>query len=141
MNRTEFDTLRPLCKHCQGACEVRPGSGPGPGEDRGVYCTVCGQYQLWLAKDRAEERRPKLKVGTIPQVWAAWGEHCAHCGLNTAQLEVLGLARTVQHVPPYKEQGDTGQLIPLCDWCQQDSASRMKRLETLVARLTARVVP
>ena len=138
MNRQEFEAQRPACKHC-GNVELTIGPGPGPDEERGVRCQSCGQFQFWLAKDRAQERRPRLKAGTIPDVWAAWGETCAHCGLTSPALVMLGIGRTVQHTPPYKAEGEQGQLIPLCDWCQQDSATRMKRLETLVARITKRL--
>ena len=139
MTHAEFNTLHPVCKNCQSACEVRETSPVHTGG--AVYCTGCGQFQFWLAKDRTEERRPRLKAGTIAQIWAAWGETCAHCGLGSAALIQLGIGRTVQHTPPYKAAGETGQLIPLCDWCQQDSATRMKRLESLLARIMKQLGP
>ena len=51
-------------------------------------------------------------------------------------LSVLGVGLTIQHVPPFKGTEKDENLIPLCNWCQQDSASKMKRLETLVKRLS-----
>ena len=140
VKRSEFEERKPelACSKCgsprlsiRDDCpEVHPGGGVWCGDEG------CGRFQYWLGKDRAENHRPRLKSGTIDQVWDAWGSHCAHCGLSREYLSVLGIGLTVQHVPPFKENEKDENLIPLCNWCQQDSASKMKRLETLVKRLS-----
>ena len=139
MNRTEFFVERKsrTCAYChQPYLEFRESDTHLGG---GVWCRYCGRFQFWLSKDRADAHRPKLKQGTIPEVWEAWGGHCAHCGLSKSHLSVLGIGFTVQHCPPFKEVEEDRYLIPLCAWCQQDSASRMKRLETLVKRLSSKM--
>jgi hypothetical protein len=55
--------------------------------------------------------------------------------MSEADLDFLGVGRTVQHCPPFVEVGHDANFIPLCDWCQQQSASWMKRLQSLVNRL------
>jgi hypothetical protein len=133
MRRAEFEANPTPCKFCGGQPQVREHEQHPGG---GVWCAECGRHQFWLSKDRAEAHRPALKRGTIQQVWDAWSNHCAHCGLNESDLEFLGIARTVQHVPPFKDAGhDAAFFIPLCDWCQQQSASWMKRLHSLINRL------
>jgi hypothetical protein len=133
MNRSEYDANPTACKNCGGQTEVREHTQHPGG---GVWCIgECRRFQFWLAMDRAEHHRPALKRGTIPQVWNAWGNCCAHCGLTEADLEFLGIGRTVQHVPPFVEAGHDANYIPLCDWCQQQSASWMKRLQSLVSRM------
>ena len=135
MTRSEFEKNQKAmtCKFCGEYALGLENSPQHPGG--GIRCGSCGKFQFWLAKDRAEDYRPKLPRGTSPQVWSSWGGCCAHCGLSERQLSLLGIGRTIQHVPPFKETHQTEYLIPLCDWCQQDSATRMKRLQTLVQRL------
>lgn len=126
----------PPCVRCGStAQEIRP-KPYTPGQNA-LYCGKCGAWIKWLPKDKNHqpEKRPKLKAGTTKEVWDNARGHCAHCGLSTEYLELLGLERTVQHVPPYKINGHEGYLIPLCSWCQQDSARTMKKLETIVSRL------
>lgn len=91
----------------------------------------------WLSQQEAYDRRPKRPSGdpTVEEVWEANGNHCAHCGLSAQQIEFLGIGKTKQHVVPFKDEGKDGPLIPLCAWCQQDSAAQMKRLTALIARL------
>ena len=139
MNKAEFENTRESmsCKFCGERTLEFEESTQHPGG--GIRCRSCGRHNFWLAKDRAENYRPKLPQGTLPQVWQGWGKHCAHCGLSEDKLSFLGIGKTVQHVPPFKESGHTEHLIPLCDWCQQDSASKMKRLETLVKRLSEKL--
>jgi hypothetical protein len=89
-----------------------------------------------LSIDRAEYHRPALKRGTTKQVWSAWGNYCSHCGLSESQLAFLGIGKTTQHCPPFKEAGhEDAFFIPLCTWCQQHSATTMKQLGSLVSRL------
>ena len=138
VRRAEFEERKYelACTHCGSASlSVRDDHNiihPGGG----VWFEECNRFQYWLGKDRAENHRPRLKSGTIDQVWDAWGSHCAHCELSREYLSVLGVGLTVQHVPPFKGTGKDEYLIPLCNWCQQDSATKMKRLETLVKRLS-----
>lgn len=100
-----------------------------------LFCKTCGRHQRYLGKLKQPDKRPKLKAGTVGEVWAASADHCAHCGLDGETLDTLGLWRTVQHVPPFVVNGHDGYLIPLCNWCQQHSASEMKRLKSLIERL------
>lgn len=100
-----------------------------------LYCKTCNRNQRFLGQGKHPDKRPKLKRGTLDEVWEAASGHCAHCGLNESDLEMLGLHRTVQHVPPFAVNGHEGYLIPLCSWCQQNSASEMKRLKSLIDRL------
>jgi hypothetical protein len=72
---------------------------------------------------------------SIEKVWEAGGNCCAHCGLGAEKIELLGLQRTRQHCPPFKENGHEGYFIPLCSWCQQHSATKMKQLESMIDRL------
>ena len=140
--RDEFEAAKHQieCKWChEPALTVEPPRVDYEGGGR-VVCTACNRLQFTLKKDRAEPRRPKLKSGTTEQVWAAWGDCCSHCGIKSDDLEFLGLSRTVQHAPPYKDVGEGGQLIPYCSWCQQDSNSRMLRITALLDRLTQRLL-
>lgn len=100
-----------------------------------LFCRSCGRHQRYLGQSTQPKKRPKLASGTLDEVWAESGGVCAHCGLNEDTLEILGLHRTVQHVPPFAVNGHEGYLIPLCNWCQAHSAIEMKRLTALVERL------
>ena len=101
-----------------------------------LFCVGCGLHQRYLSQKANIKKRPPLPRGTATEVWAGSDGHCAHCGLDSETLELLGLEKTVQHVPPFCVNGHEGYAIPLCSWCQQDSASRMRRLQSLVDRLT-----
>lgn len=102
-----------------------------------LYCGKCNGWIKWLSKKKNEQpKRPRLKNGTIDEVWADSENHCAHCNLSSEHIDLLGLQKTVQHVPAYKDSGHSGYLIPLCSWCQQHSASRMKQLESMIKRLS-----
>jgi len=101
-----------------------------------LFCKTCGRHQRFLAKTKQPDSRPKLKAGTVDKVWKGSFDHCAHCGLDGETLETLGLWRTIQHVPPFGVNGHEGYLIPLCNWCQQHSASEMKRFTSLIDRLS-----
>jgi hypothetical protein len=100
-----------------------------------LYCISCGRHQRYLAQSSQGTNRPKLKAGTLDEVWAEARGHCAHCGLSSEMLEILGLHRTIQHVPPFAVDGHEGYKIPLCSWCQAHSATEMKKLSSLVERL------
>jgi hypothetical protein len=103
----------------------------------GLYCRPCGDRWIkWIPKSEQPNKRPKLTSGTADEVWAESKGYCAHCGLSEEQIEFLGLQRTVGHVPPFKVDGHDGYVIPLCSWCQQHSATQLKQLEALIARLT-----
>lgn len=101
-----------------------------------LYCKACLRYQCFLSKGKQPDKRPKLAKGTVDEVWQESSGHCAHCGLGEEMIDTLGLQRTIQHVPPFMVNGHEGYLIPLCSWCQQHSASEMKRLTSLIDRLT-----
>jgi hypothetical protein len=120
------------CNSCKtvGTLSMRP----KPPHHIELYCRVCGKYQMYLKQNNQPNKRPKLDRGTSSETWEAWGNCCAHCGLHKDTLEILGVGLTVQHVPPFKENGHQN-LIPYCDWCQQRSASEMKRLTSMVERL------
>jgi hypothetical protein len=136
MTRGEFNSSSIACKFCGASdLEIRE-SQQHPGG--GIWCRGCGRHQFWLSIDRAESHRPALKRGTTEQVWNAWGNCCAHCGLSESELARLGIGRTVQHCPPFAEANHNANFIPLCDWCQQQSASWMKRLKSLLDRLIER---
>ena len=113
--------VRPVCPSCQSVTPLR-----------GVQ---------WLRKRNANDRKPVRPSGdpTTEEVWQANGNHCAHCGLSAAQVEFLGIGKSKQHVIPFKDAGEDGPLIPLCSWCQQDAASQMKRLQSLIGRLSAKM--
>lgn len=100
-----------------------------------LYCKACNRHQKYLKQSKQPNKRPKLARGTLDEVWEGASGHCAHCGLDESILKTLGLHRTVQHVPPFTTNGHEGYLIPLCSWCQQHSASEMKRLTSLIERL------
>ena len=113
--------VRPVCPSCRSATPLA-----------GIQ---------WLRKRSAEERKP-VRPGADPtteEVWQANGNHCAHCGLSGEHVEFLGIGKSKQHVLPFKDGGEEGPLIPLCRWCQQDSASQMKRLQSLIARLAEKM--
>lgn len=120
------------CPHCGSEDLYLEEQGPQIAQ----RCNPCGgRWLKWVPKSEQPAKRPKLLHGTTEEVWAKAGGHCAHCGLSTENIEILGLQRTVQHVPPFKVNGHEGYLIPLCSWCQQHSATKMKQLESLIARL------
>lgn len=101
-----------------------------------LYCISCNRHQRYLSKKKKPDVRPREPRGLLDEVWQEAKGHCAHCGLHESTLELLGVGRTMQHVPPFKVNGHDGYRIPLCDWCQQHSAGQMKRLEALVNRLS-----
>lgn len=140
MTRSEFEQARGSrsCRYCGAAGLTVRESQHHPGG--GVWCLACNKFQFWLSIDRGVQHRPRLARGTLDDVWEAWGRHCSHCGLSEESLDTLGLARTVQHAPPAKAlNGKTLYLLPYCSWCQQHSATTMKQLESLVARITVAV--
>lgn len=100
-----------------------------------LFCTACNGYQCFLRQGAKPKSRPPDGL-SIEEVWVGSNGHCAHCGLDEVTLEILGLFRTKQHVPPFAINGHEGYVIPLCNWCQQHSASEMKRLTSLIDRLS-----
>lgn len=100
-----------------------------------LRCKDCGTHQKFLSHGKQPNRRPKLAKGTTKEVWDAYGNCCAHCGLTRQIIEDLGLQITIQHAPPFQQNGHDTNLIPLCSWCQQHSATQMKYMQALVERL------
>lgn len=126
------EELRIYCACCLRDRPVRLVKHPSiPDHPGGVKCAVCGSHIKWLAKPESANKRPP--AGDMDEVWKRYGNHCACCGLSVDEMKVLGLHRTMQHVPPYSEGGT--DLIPFCSWCQQKSASDQVRLKALVKRL------
>lgn len=133
MTKKEFDeeSNSLACRLCDATGSLRAQKGAPPHEWE-VKCQHCGRSNGYLKMQKNKDKRPALKPGTIDMVWKEYGNHCAHCGLSAKQIQELGICRTVQHVPPYKDAGHTGKLIPLCVWCQIHSADIMKRLTALL---------
>lgn len=135
MTKKEFDEEKDSldCRHCGafGFLFAQKGAPPHGWE---VKCSNCGASNLYLKMEKNKDKRSPLKYGTADKVWEEYGNHCAFCGLSSRQIKDLGTFRTVQHVPPYKDVGHDGKLIPLCAWCQSDSAALMKRLTALLKR-------
>ncbi len=138
MIRQDFDAMQPTyeCWSCHGVgtSEIRPHptDHTHPGK---IVCTRCGMFHRWLSKAENEDKRATVKPEVRNAVWRKYGNCCAHCGIPAEDLAFIGVMRTVQHVPPYAVAGDDGLLLPYCEWCQQRSASEMKRIKSLVVRL------
>ncbi|HUU97625.1 MAG TPA: hypothetical protein VM487_17960 [Phycisphaerae bacterium] len=135
MTENEFHERRSelSCKRC-GSSGLVLRQAPPPHEGM-ISCADCDAWFDWVKKPENADKRPKLKAGTIARVWSAWGGVCACCNMSTASLERLGIERTVQHVPAFKQAGDSARLIPFCGWCQARGAAEMKRMETLLKRI------
>jgi hypothetical protein len=99
-----------------------------------VWCRACGKRQYCCPKDRATPRRPRLKSGTIPQVWEAWGNYCVACNLTAEELDLLGQTRTVQHVPRWKDVGEDGHLVPMCAGCNGHGEARHRERAAIISR-------
>ena len=100
-----------------------------------LFCDSCHRHIKYLSHGKQlKTKRPNggLKA---PEVWAEFSDHCSFCGLSGAEVEFLGIQREIQHVPPYSENGHEFAL-PICTWCQQTSAANMKRLQSLIKRLS-----
>ena len=123
------------CPRCGSSSLATRPNGP----HNELYCEDCNRHITFTSKSIQPNKRPKLAKGTTDEVWAEASGYCAHCGLSEEQIDFLGLQRTVQHVPPFKVNGHEGYVIPLCSWCQQSSATQMKQLEALIARLTKKL--
>lgn len=136
MTENEFYERREglRCRFCDanGLGVVRP-TDHHPGG--GFRCVDCGRFGEWFKLEKNKAKRERLKPGTIDRVWAAWGDVCACCNCSTVMLARLGITRTVQHVPAYKQVGHDARLIPFCRWCQDRSAAEMRRMETLSGRI------
>lgn len=100
-----------------------------------VSCQACGRHQFYCPKDRATPRRPRLKSGTIRQVWDAWGNYCVSCNMTAEELDLLGQTRTVQHVPRWKEAGEAGFLVPMCAGCNGYGEARHRERTAILSRL------
>lgn len=141
MTREEFDAIQAeyQCWSCKQVGTVivvpHPSDATHPG---GLRCSACDTFQRpigWLQKDKNLDKRPPLKSGTLDAVWRRWGNACSHCGISADDLAFIGVMRTVQHAPPYREVGSDATLLPYCAWCQQRSESESKRIRSLIERL------
>lgn len=141
MTRSEFENqqLEHICPHCksQGKWSISQAPEGSPHGEK-VVCEACGIMLRWLTKEKNSDRRPRLRSGTIPEIWKTTKGYCACCGLHEDDLLFLGIGRTVQHVPPYDVSKDDGVLIPFCQWCQAQASGDMIRFRALVARLKTR---
>ena len=139
MTRQEFEAEigEHTCPFCRsvGVFDIYKPADERCPHEWGVKCGSCKTFYRWLSKEKNEVKRPALPKGTIPQVWAQYDNYCACCGLHDDDLKILGLGRTVQHVPPYDIAGEKAVLLPFCQWCQAQSAADMIRRRALVKRL------
>jgi len=137
MTRADFNARRHemRCRFC-GDPRLRILEDAKPPHEAGLGCASCGRHNGWLSKDENAEKRPNIKPGRRDDVWAKFGDRCVHCGIEAKHLDMLGYARTVQHCPPWKiERSQEVLLLPYCEPCQSDSAVKMRRTETLIARI------
>lgn len=137
MTRAEFDEDRNRMR-CRGCGEVGRlhTADATPPHSAAIRCGACGMFQFWLAKDENAGKRSNVKPGVRDDVWARYDNRCVHCGISAEHLALLGLPRTVQHCPPWKEaRSHDVLLLPYCEPCQSDSAVKMRRTETLIARV------
>lgn len=120
------------CRFCNAAdwTRIENASHAHPGGE--IRCNGCGRSGGYLRLDKNIDRRERLPAGTLESVWKEYGGYCAHCTLDEKALDLLQIARTVQHVPPYKKVGHDAKLIPLCAHCQADATTAMKRRESVV---------
>jgi hypothetical protein len=100
-----------------------------------VSCQACGRHQFYCPKDRVTPRRPRVKSGTIRQVWDAWGNYCVSCNMTAEELDLLGQTRTVQHVPRWTDAGDDGYLVPMCSGCNGYGEARHRERAAIISRL------
>lgn len=128
--------LYPSCRGC-GARDFLLKPREHDPDQNELRCKACNSHIKWLPKAIQPKKRPPVMSAecSIEQVWEAAGNCCGHCGLSSKDIDFLGLQKTRQHVPPFKEGGHNGYFIPLCSWCQQDSATKMKRIEAMIDRL------
>ena len=136
MTVDEFETQRGTLPCVYDTCKSTDLATRPRNQNIELYCITCGRYQRYLGKGKRPARRPPDGI-SVDEVWEGSKGHCAHCGLHESTLEILGIGRTKQHVPPFVVNGHEGTYqIPLCDWCQQNSASQMRRLKCMVDRLS-----
>jgi transcription elongation factor Elf1 len=118
------------CDHC-GKFEL---SVREKGAHIELVCDSCGRWLKYLAQHKTlKTKRPKSGLKPA-EVWAEFSDHCSFCGLSGGEIDYLGLEKQIQHVPPYSETGHE-YALPICSWCQQTSATNMKRLQSLIERL------
>lgn len=138
MTAKEFEEIQSeyACWQCHRVGMVRivphPSDATHPGK---LVCSHCQTYQLFLSKEKNANKRPSLTKEVRDKVWSEWGNACSHCGITAADLAFIGVMRTVQHAPPYRDAGNGANLIPYCEWCQQRSESESKRIRSLIERL------
>lgn len=137
MTRAEFDEARTRlpCRACGevGRLHTTEAVPPHAG---GIRCGACGAHRGWLRKDENADKRTNVKPSVRDDTWAKYGDRCVHCGISAEHLAMLGFPRTVQHCPPWKEaKSHDVLLLPYCEPCQSDSAVKMRRTETLIARI------
>lgn len=137
MTRADFDERRTnlRCRHCSEVGRLHTEEAPPP-HAAGIRCGARGRHNGWIGKDENADKRPNVKSSVRDATWARYGDRCVHCGISAEHLELLGLPRTVQHCPPWKEaKSHDVLLLPYCEPCQSDSAVKMRRTETLVSRI------
>lgn len=136
MTLAEFESGGFVCHKCGGKDgEYRPNPNMGFDHPGGAQCRNC-RCIIWFKKETTpKSRRPPIDSTVRDQTWRQYGDTCVHCGLSKESLSTLGLSLTVQHVPPYCEVGHKATLLPYCQWCQQDSATKWKQRTSLLTRL------
>jgi len=136
VTREEFDRKRASmhCRYC-GDPRLELVLDVPPPHAGAIKCGCCGRHIDWVAKDENADERPAIKASVRDDVWARYGNRCVHCGITAEHLDMLRFGRTVQHVPPWKVAGREAELLPYCEPCQADSAVKMRRTETLIARV------
>ena len=142
MTRGEFNEIQSeyQCWSCKRIGSVvvlpHPSDGTHPGK---LVCgeETCTAFHFWLSKEKNKEKRPPIPKLVRDEVWRKWGNTCSHCGIRAEDLAFLGVMRTVQHAPPYRDEKENSQLLPYCEWCQQRSESESKRIRIMVERLRA----
>ena len=124
MTREQFVALdpRPTCRYC-GSDNLEASPYKPPHWYR-VDCLTCGRCLRWLSKPKNKDkkkpsrkyRRPGIGVRRL-EIWEAFGERCAGCGIRRKRFELLGISGQIHHVRPFAVVGHDTIFIPLCERC------------------------
>ena len=127
------------CKYCFAqALRWEPPENAQQAPGGKLVCSSCGKFQDWLTKEGNEQKRQRGRFN-VDRVWAENGNRCGFCGISKHVVERFGIGHhmEVQHVPPleFAESEDECKFVPICGWCQQNSAALQKRFKHLVKKL------
>lgn len=136
MRWIDFQDQQPLlrCKQCSKTAIVITELDVAPHYAK-AFCVDCGTFFDWIRAPENDAQRLRLPRGTKDAIWGEWDGRCVACNMHAVDLARLGIARTVQHTPPYRDAAHSGRLLPFCDECQQDATRAQRRHERFLRKL------